>query len=376
MCRFCRRRSTVTSKLDSGIKVEEQLAVIAFFGIALFALLRDHIFSFISQTKLFVDNLWQFLVSLGFFLITPKGILIVLAILSPLILYFNYRLSIALSTKLWKRRTVLKRLGEQETTIKQLLRTDLEKLDIHQVGRYIRAIEKERYNLRNVKLEQYKQGLLDKLEKAQRLYELLKHKSEIDGYEYQKKNYKELLNILERERQRYNRNQETEKRELFYKLNREDTNVFYKEELKDNECEVLKEHDYKQVNEYDIFSNSVRTFLVKSPLNHSSTHTFLVWSVKKLVEDIKGTEKVEEHITRDADITFRYKKKYYALEVETGNLLSKKDQLKAKVAMLNRKYGKRWMFVVSNKELLPQYRKWGSSTQRMEVEKVLAKWLE
>lgn len=44
--------------------------------------------------------------------------------------------------------------------------------------------------------------------------------------------------------------------------------------------------------------------------------------------------------------------------------------------MLNRKYGKRWMFVVSNKELLPQYRKWGPSTQRTEVEKMLTKWLE
>ncbi len=70
------------------------------------------------------------------------------------------------------------------------------------------------------------------------------------------------------------------------------------------------------------------------------------------------------------------KKKVYALEIETGNLLSKKVQLKAKVTTLNRKYGKRWMFVVSNQEDLPLYRKWGKSTQRTEVEKVLEKWLE
>lgn len=297
-------------------------------------------------------------------------------VFSPFLLYFNYRLSKAIYFRFEKRRAAIKRLREQEATIKKLLSTTLEELDIHQIGRYLRNIEKERYNLRNVKLEQYKQGLLDKLEKAQRLYELLKHKSEIDGYEYQKKNYKELLEILERQRRRYEKEERTEKREIMYKLRAEDTNVFYKEELKEDEIEVLKEEGYKQVNEYDIFSQSVRTFLVNPPLNHSPQHTFLVWSVKKLVEDIKGTEKVEEHITRDADITFRYKKKYYALEIETGNLLTKKDQLKAKIAMLNRKYGKRWMFVVSNKELLPQYRKWGPSTQRTEVEKVLTKWLE
>ena len=376
MCRFCRRRSTVTSKLDSGIKVEEQLAVIAFFGIALFALLRDNLFSFIDETKLFLDNSWRFIVNLGLFLVTPKGLLLTLAILSPLIFYFNYRLSIALSTKLWKRRTALKRLEEQETVIKQLLRSDLEKLDIHQVVRYIRTIQKERHGLRSAHFEKYSKELSEKLEKAQRFHELLKHKSEIGAYEYQKKNYKELLEILEKQRRRYEKDGRTEKREIMYKLRAEDTNVFYREELKDDELHVLKEQGYKQVNEYDLFSQSVRTFLVKSPLNHSSTHTFLVWSVKKLVEDIKGTEKVEEHITRDADITFRYKKKYYALEIETGNLLTKKDQLKAKIAMLNRKYGKRWAFVVSNKELLPQYRKWGSSTQRTEVEKMLTKWLE
>lgn len=270
----------------------------------------------------------------------------------------------------------IKKSHEQEVTIKKLLSTPIEELDIHEVGRYIRTVEKERSNLRDVHFENYKQRLSENLEKARKHYELLKHQSEIDAYEYQKNNYKELLEILEKQRRRYERDEATEKRQILYKLRAEDTNVFYKEELKDEELAVLKEQGYKQVNEYDIFSNSVRTFFVKSPLNHSATHTFLVWSLKKLVDDIKGVEKIEEHITRDADITFRYKKKYYALEIETGNLLSKKDQLKAKVLMLNRKYGNRWLFLVSNKELLPQYRKWGPSTQRTEVEKVLQKWLE
>lgn len=298
-----------------------------------------------------------------------------LVILSPLIFYFNYRLSKSLYLKTEKRKIAIKILQEHEATIKKLLGTQLEALDIHQVGRYIRALEKERYGLRSAHFEKYSEELSENLEKARKHYEILKHKSEIDSYEYQKKNYKEYLEILEKQRRRLERDEATEKRQIMYKLRAEDTNVFYKEELKEDEIEVLKEEGYKQVNDYDLFSKSVRTFLINPPLNHSPQHTFLVWSVKKLVEDIKGTEKVEDHITRDADITFRYKK-IYALEIETGNLLSKKDQLKAKIAMLNRKYGKRWMFVVSNKELLPQYRKWGPSTQRTEVEKVLEKWLK
>jgi hypothetical protein len=267
-------------------------------------------------------------------------------------------------------------LQDQEKNIKDLLETNLDELDIHKIGRHIKALNDELHSIGNPEFGHYKKELWAQLEKAQRMHELRKHESAIDAYEFREKQYKDLLEILEKRRRRYERGQETEKRELMYKLRAEDTNVFYKEELEDNELEVLKEQGYKQVNEYDIFSQSVRTFLVKSPLNHSSTHTFLVWSVKKLVEDIKGVEKVEEHITRDADITFRYKKRYYALEVETGNLLTKKHQLKAKVTTLNRKYGTRWAFVVSNKELLPEYRKWGPSTQRTEVEKLLKKWLE
>jgi hypothetical protein len=274
-----------------------------------------------------------------------------------------------------ERRDEKKKLYYQERDIKELLTANVEFLDVHKLGRYITSINDEIDDLPE-RFEKYKPELLKKLEDVEKLHEIKKHESRIKGFKLEEEKHHQVIDYLERDILRLDRERKGEKKRILRKLDWQGTSVFYKEELNDEECEVLKEHNYKQVNEYDIFSRQVRPFLVKCPLNHSPTHTFLVWSMKKLVEEIKDVDKIEEHLTKDADLTFRYKKKYYALEIETGNLLSKKDQLQQKVLSLNRKYGKRWMFVVSNQEDLPAYRKWGKSTQRTEVEKVLETWLE
>ena len=80
---------------------------------------------------------------------------------------------------------------------------------------------------------------------------------------------------------------------------------------------------------------------------------------------------IKVHQTIDADITFKYNNKIFALEIETGTLLSKKKQTEEKVNYLNDKYPNKWMFIVSNKDLIWRYRKLGFSTQRNEVEKNL-----
>lgn len=376
-----RGRFTATSESETGIKPEDQAILIGIVCVALYIAFGKQVFDFIDKTKLFFIDLFisfkELVINVGLFFTTLTGIIIICAFLLPFLLYFNYKWNNAISAKLRERRRELQRLEDTENRIKELLKVDLEKLDVHQLWRYIESIREELDEIEDTQFEKrYQDDLYQKLTPARRLHEIKKHESRIKGYQVQEKQYEELLDLLEDERQSYNREQKKEKRKIYNKLYLQDTPVFYKEELSDEECEVLKEHNYKQVNEYDIFSKNVRTFLVKCPLNHSPTHTFLVWSMRKLVEEIKDVDRIEEHLTKDADITFRYKKKYYALEIETGNLLSKKIQLQQKVLMLNRKYRGRWMFVVSNKEDLPKYRKWGRSTQRTEVEKVLEKWLK
>lgn len=313
------------------------------------------------------------------FFTTLKGVLILLAILLPFILYFNYKWNNALSDKLKEKRDKREQLELEEEYIKKLISTNPNSLSLDALWKYINSV-KANIDFSTNKFRKYRIELIDKVEKAEEIYKLKYYEDKINGYKEQEKNYEELFELYDEIKEKHESEEEDKekkkKRKIYSKLYQENTRVFYKEELSDEEVEVLKENGYKQVNEHDIFSKNQRTFLIKSPLNHSPTHTFLVWSIKKLLEDMKDVDKIEEHITRDADVTFRYKKKIYAFEVETGDLLSKKPQLQQKITSLNRKYGNRWMFLVSNRDLLPDYRKWGKSTQRTEVEKVLEKWLE
>ena len=47
-----------------------------------------------------------------------------------------------------------------------------------------------------------------------------------------------------------------------------------------------------------------------------------------------------------------------------------------KISYLNKKYPKRWFFIVSNRNLQAKYKKYGISTQRNRVSEILEKMLE
>jgi len=159
-------------------------------------------------------------------------------------------------------------------------------------------------------------------------------------------------------------------------MNLEENPVFKKSKLNKKQLRILLEEGYKQVNEYCVKEKKVIAVLVKSILNHSSTHTFLVWSAKKVLEEYEEIEEIVDHETRDADLTFKFKNKLYALEIETGTLLRKKKQLNEKIKFLNKKYKNKWIIIVSKRDLVQKYKKFGLCTQRKWVCKNLDKMLE
>lgn len=152
--------------------------------------------------------------------------------------------------------------------------------------------------------------------------------------------------------------------------------VFKKSELNNEQIELLKEEDYIPANEYDLLEQKIIPVFIEKTMNHSRTHTFLVWSTKRLIEKKFKVENLEYHDTKDADITFKYKNKYYAIEIETGTLLKKNRQLVEKIKSLNRKYPHRWFFLVSNRNLITKYKKYGITCQRNNAEKTLSKILK
>ena len=315
-------------------------------------------------------------------ILTNKSVIIgLIAIAIPFLLYWNYRLNNKLSAKLKRREESIqeakRKIREEDQRVRHLLNTNPKSLDVHQVQTFIKDIEAGILFVQGLdRWKESKPELLEQLESANKVYEERKHQSSIKGLIYEKGKLIEEVEKLKKEKKENEWEDHKIEQNILRYLEVYSNNVYYKDELDEGYAEVLEKNKYEQVNEYDPFNKKIMTVLVKKIQNHSATHTFLVWAVKKLVEDIKNTEYVDDHITKCADITFRYKKKWYALEIETGTLLEKPKQLKAKLASLNRKYGKRWMFVVSNKDLLTQYRKWGPSTQRSEVEEKLKKWLD
>ena len=163
--------------------------------------------------------------------------------------------------------------------------------------------------------------------------------------------------------------------EILEDLDRFNEYVFAREMLTDKQAKALVEEGFSQINEYCVNEKRVISVLVRQEKNFTPTHTFLAWSAHRLIEDLSGTKYVDRHTTKGPDITFKFNGKDFAVEIETGCLLRKKEQLEDKIKGLNRKYGKRWMILVSHRKLLSKYRKFGFVTQRSDFEKNIKKLL-
>jgi hypothetical protein len=227
-----------------------------------------------------------------------------------------------------------------------------------------------------IELKQKKEKLKLELSKAEE--ELRKQEEEerlayLRAQEYQEQ---KRLEEIELRKKQIAWRIESEKREYLEKLDTYSNRVFKKEKLSKKAYKALIENGYKQVNEYCLLEKKRISVLVKPFGNHSISHEFLVWSAKRLLKETEGIRKIEEHLTRDADLTFEFKRKDFALEIEKGDLLRKKQQLKEKLDYLNKHYPTRWMFIVSNRDFLRKYGKYGFSTSRNRMSENLRKLLK
>lgn len=179
------------------------------------------------------------------------------------------------------------------------------------------------------------------------------------------------LKLEENER----KNREYEETSL-KKLNASNTPVFLEEDLTEKDKTLLLKHGYKRAYEFCVFEQENVHVFVKPTMKHSVTHTFLVWSAVKMISKINGTSNVYDWDTREADVSFKYHDKYFAVEIETGTLLSKRVQLRRKIDYLNSRYKNRWMIIVSKKSLLSKYRKFGFTSCRSEFPDKMKKLLK
>jgi len=252
------------------------------------------------------------------------------------------------------------------------------------------------YNNHDIKLEQFIESLKEVLKELRGYEELDEQRDRVEKELKEKKNQliewahersvlrinaekeakeKELWALEEKEQMIRNR-LENNKNEILERLDADSNRVFQKNKLAEKEINALLGSEYNFVNEYSILEKRRIPVLIKPFGNHSFSHEFLVWDLKRLLDKTNGIKNIQEHLTRDADITFIFKNKTFALEVETGKLLSKHNQLKEKIDYMNKKYSKRWMFIVSHRKLATKYRKFGLTSARSRMSENLSKLLE
>ena len=267
--------------------------------------------------------------------------------------------------KLRKKRS---ELIEERKCINNFLRLELSELDYTEIKSNLSGV-------RDKNLVKKYPELDSKIKEAKNYLVELKHKNELMNLTDKKKTIGREIYQLSLKEEEMRRTKEQQRAYLKNRLDLEENKVVDKTELNDVEIEILLEEGYKQVNEYCVAKKKVITVLIRPILNHSVAHTFLVWSTRRLLEEYAMIEDILEHETRDADLTFEVDGKEFAIEVETGTLLRKKKQLEEKIKYLDEKYEDRWMVVVSKRELVKKYNKFGLCTQRKWVCKNLEKML-
>ncbi len=298
---------------------------------------------------------------------------LIVFIITLLILgYLSYKITKIISIRISDKKERRNRLKAREELITDLIEEDIDSLNYEEIKEVIVKLKDNIYFCSNYpKFKHYFDDLNIKLREAKlKLIELKDQERRYKKRE-EEQQLKNDIEELENQKFRLKRSMEVNEIEILRNLNLDENNVFKKSNLTKQEFKVLLKNGYKQTNQYCVKEKRLITALVKPILNHGLSHTFLVWSVIRLLKTFKEIKDIKVHQTIDADITFKYNNKTFALEIETGTLLSKKKQTEEKVNYLNNKYPNRWLFIVSNKDLIWRYRKLGFSTQRNEVEKNL-----
>lgn len=274
-----------------------------------------------------------------------------------------------------KKKTELRIRTEEETEIIENFLND--KLEYQKSEPLKELISKiNTYDFLAKLKEKYKDQISEKLSQAQRILEKFNHKEEIEELEKKREDLNDTIKFLIRQEKELTQTEEERIGELREEMNLEENKIFQESELTDKKADLLIKEGYEQTNQYSVIEEENISVYIKPVMNHSKAHMFLVWEIKRILNFWYEADDIREHLTKDADITFKYNKKTYALEVETSSLLKKKEQAKEKVKYLNRKYKDRWMFVVSNRNDVSKYKKLGFVTERKQVTKNLDKLLK
>ncbi len=151
---------------------------------------------------------------------------------------------------------------------------------------------------------------------------------------------------------------------------------FFKEsEISEDEVDFLFRKGYTRSLQFDIFGGK-SYYLLKPDKNEGCEHFFLMRTISKYTQEILGLP-TWNYKTVKPDIIIEFKNRKVAIEIETGKVLrNNKKQFIEKVNRLDKDFGDNWFFVVTNRNLVKKYKKYGPTYTRKNVIKAIEKYVK
>ncbi|MFA4960261.1 MAG: DUF87 domain-containing protein [Candidatus Pacearchaeota archaeon] len=144
----------------------------------------------------------------------------------------------------------------------------------------------------------------------------------------------------------------------------ENKRYFHKNKLSKDNLKFLLDCGYQIKNFKNLLTDKNEDFVLQPRHNESLMHLFLVHNISEFLE--KNGIETELYTTKKPDIVFNIKDKIYAIEVETGSMLSRIKALEERVIFLNENYDE-WFFVITNKNKVKNYKKLGDAVDKRYV---------
>jgi len=137
-----------------------------------------------------------------------------------------------------------------------------------------------------------------------------------------------------------------------------DKRYFRKSKLSKDAINLLLDEGY-QIKKYkSLLTDKMETFLLQPRHNESLMHLFMTHNISEFLE--KNGIETELYTTKKPDIVFEIGGKKYAIEIETGSMLTRKKALEERVVYLNEEYDE-WFFVITNRNKVKKYKKLGDT---------------
>lgn len=137
----------------------------------------------------------------------------------------------------------------------------------------------------------------------------------------------------------------------------------------------LEHSGYHYVNWMD-FKGEKQSYYFRPFFHETARHGILVFELADYLKRVHRLN-VKTYLSRKPDIVFESGGEKWAIEVETGVIFRKnKQQFIDKVETLKYIYKKRWFFVITDRNMLKTYRRYGKTFTKRNVLKKIDKIIE